>query len=143
MFIHNFFYCYKCKFFIGGIPLQIKHGETGFLADIGDTEQVADYLFTLFNDQKLYQKMSKKAVETLNEQYFTVFQTLNWLYLINRFAKERRKEMGEDIKIDEQVPCGNKKWVKELWAEQYNYKEEMNQQADFVNDPEIEKKVIN
>lgn len=110
------------------------------MADIGDTEQVADYLFTLFNDQELYQRMSKKAVETLNEQYFTVFQTLNWLYLINRFAKERRKEMGKDIEIDEQVLCGNKKWVKELWAEQYNYKEVMNQQA---NDPEIEKKVIN
>ncbi|CAB4400235.1 unnamed protein product [Rhizophagus irregularis] len=123
----------------GGIPLQIKHGETGFLADIGDTEQVADYLFTLFNDQELYQRMSKKAVETLNEQYFTVFQTLNWLYLINRFAKERRKEMGEDIEIDEQVLCGNKKWVKELWAEQYNYNEVMNQQA---NDPEIEKKTL-
>jgi alpha,alpha-trehalose phosphorylase (configuration-retaining) len=124
----------------GGIPLQIKHGETGFLADIGDTEQVADYLFTLFKDKELYQRMSKKAIESLNEQYFTVFQTLNWLYLINRFAKERRKVMGEDIEIGEQVPCGNQKWVKELWAEQYNYKEAMKQTV-FTNDPEIETKV--
>jgi hypothetical protein len=128
-------------FFLGGIPLQIKHGETGFLANIGDTEQVADYLFTLFNDRELYQKMSKKAIESLNEQYFTVFQTLNWLYLINRFAKERRKEMGEDIEIDKQVPYGDK-WVKELWAKQYNYKEAVKQTV-FTIDLEIEKKVIN
>ncbi|CAG8446609.1 8215_t:CDS:2 [Funneliformis caledonium] len=111
----------------GGIPLQIRHGETGFLADIGNTEQVADYLFTLFDDQELYQRMSRRAKETLNEQYFTVFQTLNWLYLINRFAKERRRERGEDVEIDESVPCGGSKWVKDIWAEEYNYKETMRQ----------------
>ena len=92
---------YKCQF-LGGIPLQIKHGETGFLADIGDTERVADYLFTLFKDKELYQRMSKNATESLNEQYFTVFQTLNWLHLINHFAKERRRKMGEDIEKEQQ-----------------------------------------
>ncbi len=97
------------------------------MADIGNSEQVADYLFTLFNDEELYERMSKNAKESLNEQYFTVFQTLNWLYLINRFAKERRKELGEDIEIEKQIHCGDGKWVKELWAEEYNYGEEIKQ----------------
>ncbi|CAG8742264.1 13685_t:CDS:2, partial [Racocetra fulgida] len=76
---------------LSGIPLQIKHEETGFLVNIGDTAQVADYLVTLFTNDKLYQKMSSLAKSTVNEQYFTVSQTLNWLYLIDRFASIRKK----------------------------------------------------
>ncbi|CAG8441387.1 11213_t:CDS:10 [Acaulospora morrowiae] len=95
----------------GGIPLQIRHGETGFLADIGNTSQVADYLFDLFTDHQLYEKMSHAARSTVNEQYFTVFQTLNWLYLVNKFTRQ----------APENEVIGNGRWVKELWAEEYGF----------------------
>ncbi|CAG8544527.1 1373_t:CDS:2 [Cetraspora pellucida] len=94
---------------------EIKHEETGFLANIGDTAQVADYLFTLFTNDELYQNMSLLAKSTVNEQYFTVFQTLNWLYLIDQFASIRKKPDNSKALV------GNSKWVKELWSEQYRF----------------------
>ncbi|CAJ0765744.1 1333_t:CDS:1, partial [Entrophospora sp. SA101] len=119
----------------GGIPLQIRHGETGFLADVGNTSQVADYLYQLFNDDGLYKRMSQAAKTSVNEEYFTVFQTLNWLYLINQMSNSKEsknisndddqeepnkiKNIGEE---EEEVFVGDGKWVKELWAEKYNYK---------------------
>jgi glycosyltransferase involved in cell wall biosynthesis len=118
----------------GGIPLQIRHGETGFLVDIGNTSQVADYLYKLFSDHKLYDKMSLAAKTTVNEEYFTVFQTLNWLYLINEMSNisSNSKKLGDinsndyqeesDVITKEGEFVGNGKWVKELWAEKYNYK---------------------
>ncbi|CAG8600916.1 11301_t:CDS:2, partial [Acaulospora colombiana] len=110
----------------GGIPLQIKHGETGFLADVKDTNQVADYLFTLFTDEELYAKMSSAARSTLNEQYFTVFQTLNWLYLIRQFSRQKLLESGletDDYTELQTKIVGNGRWVKELWAEEYGFEE--------------------
>ncbi|CAG8586699.1 9577_t:CDS:2, partial [Scutellospora calospora] len=105
----------------GGIPLQIKHEETGFLVDVGDTAQVADYLFALFTNDELYQKMSFLAKSIMNEQYFTVFQTLNWLYLIDHFASIRMNISKETSDGYDDTVIGNYKWVKELWAEQYGF----------------------
>ncbi|CAG8535192.1 25914_t:CDS:10 [Dentiscutata erythropus] len=100
----------------GGIPLQIKHGETGFLVDIGDTAQVANHLFALFTNDELYKKMSFLGRSSLNEQYFTVFQTVNWLYLIDTLASIRWKNMTSKTN---DVVIGNAKWVKDLWTEQF------------------------
>jgi len=41
----------------GGIPLQIQHGKTGFLVDVGDTEAVANHLFDLYTDDDLYNQV--------------------------------------------------------------------------------------
>ncbi|WP_010501027.1 N-acetyl-alpha-D-glucosaminyl L-malate synthase BshA [Paenibacillus elgii] len=40
----------------GGIPELITHGETGYLADIGDVEQMAAYAIALLKDESLYKK---------------------------------------------------------------------------------------
>ncbi|WP_127485603.1 N-acetyl-alpha-D-glucosaminyl L-malate synthase BshA [Paenibacillus ehimensis] len=40
----------------GGIPELITHGETGYLADIGDVEQMAAYAISLLKDESLYKK---------------------------------------------------------------------------------------
>ncbi|CAJ0645278.1 607_t:CDS:2 [Entrophospora sp. SA101] len=121
----------------GGIPLQIRHGETGFLADVGDTSQVADYLYQLFNDDDLHNRMSQAAKTTVTEEYFTVFQTLNWLYIINQLSNSKKsKNISKDNDDDQEEPnivkkvreeegevfVGNGKLVKELWTEKYNYK---------------------
>ncbi|NHN28691.1 N-acetyl-alpha-D-glucosaminyl L-malate synthase BshA [Paenibacillus agricola] len=41
----------------GGIPELIVHGESGFLADIGDVEQMAHYTKQLLTDKPLYEKI--------------------------------------------------------------------------------------
>lgn len=67
----------------GGIPLQIKHGETGFLVDVGDCETVAEHLHQLLTDTELCEKMSRQAQEQLNPHYFTIYNALKWLFLAN------------------------------------------------------------
>ncbi|RKN72444.1 N-acetyl-alpha-D-glucosaminyl L-malate synthase BshA [Paenibacillus ginsengarvi] len=47
----------------GGIPELITHGETGFLAGIGDTELMADYAVRLLQDDSLYEAMSKACLD--------------------------------------------------------------------------------
>jgi N-acetyl-alpha-D-glucosaminyl L-malate synthase BshA len=41
----------------GGIPELITHGESGFLADIGDTETMAKYAIQLLTEKELYGRM--------------------------------------------------------------------------------------
>ena len=53
----------------GGIPELITHGETGFLAPIGDTEQMAEYAIRLLNEPALYSAVSKKCLERAASQF--------------------------------------------------------------------------
>ncbi|WP_282935604.1 N-acetyl-alpha-D-glucosaminyl L-malate synthase BshA [Paenibacillus sp. RC67] len=46
----------------GGIPELITHGETGFLADIGDVEQMAQYVRTLLTDHALYERIKEACL---------------------------------------------------------------------------------
>ncbi|PZE21919.1 N-acetyl-alpha-D-glucosaminyl L-malate synthase BshA [Paenibacillus xerothermodurans] len=46
----------------GGIPELITHGESGFLAEIGDVEQMAQYARALLTDQPLYDKMREACL---------------------------------------------------------------------------------
>ncbi|KND01218.1 uncharacterized protein SPPG_04309 [Spizellomyces punctatus DAOM BR117] len=77
----------------GGIPHQIQHGRTGFLVEVGDIEQVVQHLYNLITDAKLHTRMSRAAADFVSEEYFTVFQAINWLWLLNavhsgRFSNE-------------------------------------------------------
>ncbi|MBE1445930.1 N-acetyl-alpha-D-glucosaminyl L-malate synthase BshA [Paenibacillus sp. OAS669] len=46
----------------GGIPELITHGETGFLANIGDVEQMAQYTRSLLTDQAMYERMKEACL---------------------------------------------------------------------------------
>jgi N-acetyl-alpha-D-glucosaminyl L-malate synthase BshA len=46
----------------GGIPELIVHGESGFLADIGDVEQMAAYTKQLLTDTALYEKVKQACL---------------------------------------------------------------------------------
>lgn len=46
----------------GGIPELIVHGESGFLADIGDIDQMADYTKQLLTDSVLYEKVTEACL---------------------------------------------------------------------------------
>ncbi|WP_166239436.1 N-acetyl-alpha-D-glucosaminyl L-malate synthase BshA [Paenibacillus turpanensis] len=46
----------------GGIPELITHGETGYLAPIGDTASMAEYAIRLLSDDALYEKVSNACL---------------------------------------------------------------------------------
>lgn len=47
----------------GGIPEVVVHGQTGYLADVGDVNQMAAYATSLLTDGALYQSFSAAARE--------------------------------------------------------------------------------
>ncbi len=65
----------------GGIPLQIKHGLTGYLVKTGDIKKVSDYLYYLFNKKEAYKGLSSNALFHADKRYTTFYNALNWLSL--------------------------------------------------------------
>ena len=47
----------------GGIPLQIKDNFDGFLVETGNFQKVAELMTTITNDKKLFDRLSKNALE--------------------------------------------------------------------------------
>ncbi|KAG0636836.1 hypothetical protein HOY80DRAFT_1017229 [Tuber brumale] len=70
----------------GGIPLQIQHGKSGFLVDVGDTTSVADHLFNLYTNDDLYTRMSEHAKASVSDEVGTVGNAACWLYLAAKLA---------------------------------------------------------
>ncbi|KAG0636842.1 trehalose synthase [Tuber brumale] len=70
----------------GGIPLQIQHGKSGFLVDVGDTKSVADHLFDLYTNDDLYSRMSEHAKASVSDEVGTVGNAACWLYLAAKLA---------------------------------------------------------
>ncbi|WNQ09256.1 N-acetyl-alpha-D-glucosaminyl L-malate synthase BshA [Paenibacillus aurantius] len=47
----------------GGIPELVTHGETGFLSGIGQTEEMANNVLLLLQDEELYRQFSQACLE--------------------------------------------------------------------------------
>ncbi|KAI9255297.1 hypothetical protein BY458DRAFT_558633 [Sporodiniella umbellata] len=109
----------------GGIPLQIKDGEDGFLIPIGEVESVAEKLFELFTDSELHGRMSEAAKACVTEEYFTIWNAMSWLYMFLQLAgKENDTEVGLLNESNlEGTTLGNQKKVSDLWKETYNYQQ--------------------
>jgi len=77
----------------GGIPHQILHGVNGYLLKVGDTEGVAQHLFNLCTDDELYLTISGKNPNGggrgrgIREEFTSVFQAVNWLFLCNEIIQ--------------------------------------------------------
>ncbi|CBY00763.1 hypothetical protein IAQ61_011668 [Plenodomus lingam] len=71
----------------GGIPLQVQHGQSGFLVAPGDAEAVAKYLHELFANQELHVNMSAFAETHVSDEVGTVGNALAWLYLADSLAR--------------------------------------------------------
>ncbi len=54
---------------VGGIPLQIVDGETGFLVDPTDLDQTADRVATLLEDTQLAASLARNGVEFVRENF--------------------------------------------------------------------------
>lgn len=72
----------------GGIPLQIRDGKDGYLVPVGEIDTVVDHLYDLLTDSAR-EKMSEAGQNGVPEDYFTVSNTINWLYLITELAEGR------------------------------------------------------
>jgi len=101
----------------GGIPLQIKHDSTGYLVPVGDTAAVATLLFELFSNRDLHSRLSETAKKTINEDYYTPVNAINWLFLCNKLTKNVNDGEGLDDAGSrrDSVRIGHGKWVKDLW----------------------------
>jgi alpha,alpha-trehalose phosphorylase (configuration-retaining) len=86
---------------VGGIPLQIQDGVTGYLVEVGDTTQVAQRLYDLLTDTSRYQCMSEAAAELADRDYLTIPNAICWLYLALQLVN------GEKLE-------GHYQWVKAL-----------------------------
>lgn len=70
---------------IGGIPEVIEHGKTGYICELGDVVQMADYAVGLLRDTELHASMSQACLnsvhsrfntETIISQYETIYRNL-------------------------------------------------------------------
>jgi len=85
----------------GGIPLQVQHGKSGYLCEVGDNDRVAGHLYDLYTDEKLYQAVSSFARKNVSDEVSTVGNSAAWLYLAVMYSR------GEKIK-----PHGQ--WINDL-----------------------------
>ncbi|KAI0817743.1 glycosyltransferase family 4 protein [Xylaria sp. FL0064] len=79
----------------GGIPVQIKEGEDGFLVDPDDHEAVAERLVELCRDPALWARMSRAAATGVSDEVGTVGNALCWYYLAANLAVDKEKLAGD------------------------------------------------
>jgi len=72
---------------VGGIPLQIKDGETGFLVNPHDYKACADKVVQLLQEPKLAQEMGQKAKECIRRNFLTTRLLSDYLDLISEVLK--------------------------------------------------------
>ncbi|MEP6707306.1 MAG: glycosyltransferase, partial [Pyrinomonadaceae bacterium] len=56
---------------VGGVPEVVTDGETGFLSQVGDVENMAEDAARLLTDVKLRREMGKRARESALSRYRT------------------------------------------------------------------------
>ena len=96
----------------GGIPLQIQHGKSGFLVDVGDTDAAANHLFDLYTDDDLYAEMSDYAKTNVSDEVGTVGNAACWLYLAAKLAR------GQVLKP-------NARWITDMAREEAGQRYEL------------------
>ena len=80
----------------GGIPLQLDDKVAGYLVECGDFKQVAKHMYELFTDEPTYRKIASnlrgKQQILKRQEYYTPFQSVNWLYLATQLAYKGANE---------------------------------------------------
>ncbi|KAI7903938.1 uncharacterized protein BX663DRAFT_432358 [Cokeromyces recurvatus] len=119
----------------GGIPLQIKHEEDGYLIPIGDVNSVADVLYQLFKEPALRSKLSENAKKAVTEEFFTVWNAMSWLHMFLELTQNqdpiqhKEADLG-DCKTLHNTKLGEQKKVSDHWKEKYHYKADVGRQSD-------------
>ena len=53
----------------GGIKEVIQHGKTGYIVDVGDSDQASQYAIRLLTDDELYQRFREAMLEDIAERF--------------------------------------------------------------------------
>jgi len=72
---------------VGGIPLQIKNGKTGFLVDPYNIKECADRIIELLKKPALAKQIGENAKEFVRENFLTTRLLLDYLNLLNDVLK--------------------------------------------------------
>ncbi|MFP3953887.1 MAG: glycosyltransferase [Candidatus Acetothermia bacterium] len=75
---------------VGGIPLQIKDGETGFLEDPEDYEGFARRIVEILEDDALAAKVGEKAKEHVRNNFLITRVMLDWIQQIKTVIRSTR-----------------------------------------------------
>jgi glycosyltransferase involved in cell wall biosynthesis len=82
----------------GGLPEVNIHGETGFLADVGDVESMAAHALMLLENEVLFQKFRHNAFEQAGRFDISIILPQYEAYyekIVTRFnANERKGNMA-------------------------------------------------
>ncbi|HDI0103013.1 TPA: N-acetyl-alpha-D-glucosaminyl L-malate synthase BshA [Staphylococcus aureus] len=79
----------------GGIKEVIKHGETGFVVDVGDCDSASDYAIRLLEDKVLYNKLQKNMLADIAERFGSELITDQYEYYYQKMLNEHNKSKGE------------------------------------------------
>jgi len=85
---------------IGGIPLQIRDGDGGFLVDPEDTATFADRVCAVLRDKELAEKLGKNGKAHVKKHFLITRLLSDYLAMLNDFLVCPISKNGT-------VPCGN------------------------------------
>jgi trehalose synthase len=72
---------------VGGIPLQIRDGENGFLVEPGNTKRFADRVIQILENPTLGAEMGRKGKEIVRKHFLITRLLLDYLDLLNVVVK--------------------------------------------------------
>lgn len=81
----------------GGIPELVTHGTTGYLADIGDTRQMAEYVVRLLQDPDLYKAMSEACLDRARRTFCNDLITAQYEQIYYRVLGRKVPEIDMSV----------------------------------------------
>jgi trehalose synthase len=87
---------------VGGIPIQIREAENGFLVDPGDNERFADRIVQLLEDPDLAEKMGQKGKEVVRQNFLITRLLSDYLYLLSDLLWRQEGEHDEPLTYSEE-----------------------------------------
>ncbi|MCT2595204.1 N-acetyl-alpha-D-glucosaminyl L-malate synthase BshA [Staphylococcus warneri] len=76
----------------GGIKEVIKHGETGYIVDVGDRDQASHYAIKLLQDRKLYEQFQSQMLLDIEQRFGSELITDQYEYYYRKMLNK-----GEDL----------------------------------------------
>ena len=75
----------------GGIKEVIKHEETGFIVDIGDSDKASEYAIKLLTDDTLYQRVREQMLKDVTERFNSELIADQYEYYYNQMLEENHE----------------------------------------------------
>lgn len=75
---------------VGGIPEVIDHGETGYLIELGDTTQAANYAVQLLQNDEMHRAFAARALQTVHERFHSSTIVEQYIDLYEQISRRNR-----------------------------------------------------